>query len=183
MYVRIGRYPEGESKREINVVVHGYDTWNMDHTLALIIVPMLKQLVKTKHGAPWVSPDDVPESLRPNDNEIDAYHFGGLTDDNFFKRWDYVLGEMMYAFESKTADDDALSKYFTYDSDDKIEFEPEGPAQLRLFPDEDGNTEDYEYYSMKPIHSKFDKEGYQKETDRIQNGFRLFGKYYQSLWD
>ena len=182
MYVRIGRYPEGEDEREINVVIHGYDTWNMDNTLAYIVLPMLKQLTKTKHGAPWVDPQDVPEALRPDDNEIDAYHFGGMTDDNFFKRWDYVLGEMIYAFEKEVSGDDWESAYFTRDSTE-IEFEPEGPAQLRLFPDEQGNMEDHEFYSMKPTHSKFDKEGYMKESDRIRNGFRLFGKYYQSLWD
>jgi hypothetical protein len=59
-----------------------------------------------------------------------------------------------------------------------------GPAQLRLFPNEDGETEDYEFYEMvRSAPSRFDKEGYQKYGERIENGFRLFGKYYQSLWD
>jgi hypothetical protein len=31
--------------------------------------------------------------------------------------------------------------------------------------------------------SRFDKEGYNKYRERINNGFRLFGKYYESLWD
>lgn len=29
----------------------------------------------------------------------------------------------------------------------------------------------------------FDKEGWEKWNERKQNGFRLFGKYYQALWD
>jgi hypothetical protein len=29
----------------------------------------------------------------------------------------------------------------------------------------------------------FDKEGYDKVARRIKNGLRLFGKYYQALWD
>jgi hypothetical protein len=29
----------------------------------------------------------------------------------------------------------------------------------------------------------FDVEGYQKHNDRINNGTRLFGKYYRGLWD
>lgn len=182
MYVRIGRYPEGEEEREVEVVIHNYDTWNMDNTLAYIILPMLKQLSKTKHGAPWVSSEDVPENLRPSDMEVDAYHFAGATDDNFFRRWDYVLGEMIFAFESEF--NDWEEKYWTHDPDSKIEFEPEGPAQLRLFPDEEGNTEDYEYYSLKSTGvTSTDWEGRNKEAERIQNGFRLFGKYYQSLWD
>ena len=36
----------------------------MDHTLAMIIVPMLKQLKETKHGAPFVDDEDVPEELK-----------------------------------------------------------------------------------------------------------------------
>lgn len=182
MYARIGRYPDGDEEREINVVIHNYDTWNMDGTLAILVVPMLKQLIKTKHGAPLVDAEDVPPSLRPNENDIDAYNYSGHTDDNFFKRWDYVMGEMLFAFESKI-DDSWESKYFSYDDDFNIEFEPCGQAQLRLFPDEEGNTVDHEYYSMKSTSSNFDKEGYQQEAERIQNGFRLFGKYYQSLWD
>jgi hypothetical protein len=29
----------------------------------------------------------------------------------------------------------------------------------------------------------YDAEGAKKVQDRISNGFRLFGKYYESLWD
>ena len=183
MYVKIGEYPEGDEEREIEVVIDRYDTWNMDDTLAHIILPMLKQLKENKHGAPWVDVDDVPKSLRPSDKEVDEYYFGGMTDPNFFRRWDYVMGEMIFAFESKF--NEWEDKYHTYTPGEiNLEFEPEGPAQLRLFPDEDGNTEDYEYYSLKSSNNRsFDREGYQQEADRIQNGFRLFGKYYQSLWD
>jgi hypothetical protein len=30
---------------------------------------------------------------------------------------------------------------------------------------------------------KVDREGMQAYQDRISNGFRLFGKYYEALWD
>jgi hypothetical protein len=30
---------------------------------------------------------------------------------------------------------------------------------------------------------EWDSEGHTKEGERIQNGFRLFGKYYTALWD
>ena len=36
------------------VKIDRYDTWSMDHTLADIILPMLKQLNTEKHGAPNV---------------------------------------------------------------------------------------------------------------------------------
>jgi len=50
----IGPYPDDDTKRVETILLDPYDTWNMDHTLALIIVPMLKQLKATKHGAPCV---------------------------------------------------------------------------------------------------------------------------------
>ena len=84
--------------RIIYVKIDKYDTWNMDSTLKHIIVPMLKQLKETKHGAPFVDDEDVPEELKstsapPKKDEWDV-------DDNHFKRWDYVMDEMIYAFET-----------------------------------------------------------------------------------
>jgi len=46
-----------------------WDTWSMDHTLAPVILPMLVQLKATKHGAPCVDLEDVPEELRPTNTE------------------------------------------------------------------------------------------------------------------
>ena len=43
------------------VKIDRWDTWSMDHTLAHIILPMLKQLDKEKHGAPYTNDEDVPE--------------------------------------------------------------------------------------------------------------------------
>ena len=141
MYVQIGRYRDDDIPREEHVVIHNYDTWNMDHTLALIILPMLKQLKATTHGAPAVEFKDVPEELHPTEEEVTGlYH--GETDDNYFKRWDYVLDEMIYAFDCKVNKDEI---YMRFDISDK----------------EDMNL----------------------EQERISNGFRLFGKYYESLWD
>ena len=50
---------------KINYVkIDRWDTWNMDHTLAEIVLPMLKQLKATKHGSALVDLEDVPEELR-----------------------------------------------------------------------------------------------------------------------
>ena len=86
------------------VKIDRWDTWSMDHTLAYIILPMLKQLSKTKHGAPYTEDEDVPEYLRshmaqPKENEWD-------TDSLHFMRWDWILAEMIWAFEQEIRDDD-----------------------------------------------------------------------------
>ena len=52
MFVKLG--PPGRKNKAETIVIHDYDTWNIDVTLAHIIVPMLKQLKEKKHGAPFV---------------------------------------------------------------------------------------------------------------------------------
>ena len=45
MKINIGKFPKKSSgKRKINIEIDNYDTWNLDHTLALIIYPALLSL-------------------------------------------------------------------------------------------------------------------------------------------
>lgn len=98
--------------RKINVHIDRYDAWSLDHTLALIICPALKELKRQHHGAPQVDVEDVPEELRPTPEELAAYNDNGATDSKFFKRWDWVLDEMIYAFEQHSQDD-WTEKFYT----------------------------------------------------------------------
>jgi hypothetical protein len=157
---------------QINYVkIDSYDTWNMDSTLADIILPMLKQLQKDKHGAPFVDDGDVPEELKstsapPKENEYD-------TDDNHFKRWDYVLNEMIFAFECKV-DDTWQEKFSSGEIDHKT---------VACKWDENGKATMYQMADG-PNHTyKLDFDGMQEVQKRITNGFRLFGRYYEALWD
>ena len=157
---------------QINYVkIDRYDTWSMDSTLADIILPMLKQLQKDKHGAPFVDDEDVPEELKstsapPKENEYS-------TDDNHFKRWDYVLGEMIFAFECKV-DDTWQEKFSSGEIDHKT---------VACNWDENGKATMYQMVDG-PNHTyKLDMDGMQEVQKRITNGYRLFGKYYEGLWD
>ena len=145
-------------KQKVKIRIDRQDTWSMDHTLAPIILPMLVQLKETKHGAPNVDPKDVPKELRPTTKWKKAYEGDGTTDPKFFERWDWVLDEMIWAFEQKCRDHWEEDYYGPYiESKDKRE----------LF----GRFE------------WIDDEGRQKHQERMSNGFRLFGKYYEALWD
>lgn len=166
---------ESKKKRRVYVKIHKYDTWSMDHTLALIVLPMLKQLKATTHGAPHVDDEDVPEELRstsapPKKNEYD-------TDENHFKRWDWVLDEMIHAFECKV-DDSWQDQYRSGEFD-----------TLWVPVDKDGNEvprKEAKFFQMKdgPNHTyKCDYDALEIHQKRIKNGFRLFGKYYEGLWD
>jgi hypothetical protein len=151
-------------KQKIKVRIDRSDTWSMDDTLAHIILPMLKQLKETKHGAPMVDDDDVPENLRsisapPKENEWD-------TDEHHFKRWDWVLDEMIFAFEAKTFDWE--DQFYSGEVDVRWEKQENGLSKIV---DEPKNT------------FKVDSEGKKKFHNRMTNGFRLFGKYYENLWD
>lgn len=129
--------------RKVRIRIDKYDTWSMDHTLAMIIHPMLIQLKETKHGSPFVDDEDVPEELRSTSAPelTEEQKHCGHTDDNFHKRWEWVLDEMIFAHYCKFND-----------------------------------WED-EYYDRK------DYDGMREVQKRIANGFRLFGKYYEGLWD
>jgi len=130
-------------ERKVKVRIDHYDTWSMDDTLAPIILPMLVQLKETKHGAPFVDMEDVPKELRATKKQIEAYSKNGDVDPKHFERWDWVMDEMIWAFEQKCRDD---------------------------------WMEDYYY-------NKWDQEGAKAHQERMSNGFRLFGKYYENLWD
>jgi len=163
MHVRIGRYQNDDGddsfERDIDIVIHKYDTWNMDHTLALIILPMLKQLKETKHGSPSVDMTDVPQHLRVNDINGKEYWSDGHTDEKFHERWNYVLDEMIWAFE-QIVDENSEEQFYChppYDPNDSLE---ETVRKIDV-----------------------DLEGLNDYHNRIDNGTRLFGKYYRSLWD
>ena len=156
--------------QKINYVkIDKYDTWSMDHTLSLIILPMLKQLKATKHGAPNVDDEDAPEHLRSTaapakENEYDV-------DGNHFMRWDWVMDEMIWAHEQKTIDN-WTEQYYSGVSD-YIHVEEPHEKYGKVYRMAHG-----------PNHTQqIDWDGMKAHQDRINNGMRLFGKYYEGLWD
>jgi hypothetical protein len=96
--------------RKVKVRIDPYDTWSMDNTLALIILPMLKQLRKSTHSSCQVDDADVPEELRSTAVPVVVDH---NIDDNYHKRWEWVLGEMIWAFE-QIVDEDHESQFFDH---------------------------------------------------------------------
>jgi hypothetical protein len=157
------------------VKIDRWDTWSMDSTLSPIILPMLKQLKETKHGAPFTDDDDVPKNLRSTTKLAQAAKKESWdTDGNHFRRWDWILDEMIWAFE-QLCDENHDAKFFTGESD--IIWVPNKEL------DANGKPLTYEMKRGPKDTHKFDKKGWTKHNARIANGTRLFGKYYQALWD
>jgi hypothetical protein len=152
--------------RKVKVSVAYYDTWGMDATLTPIILPLLKQLKATKNGSPLVDDEDVPDGLKSTSAAplTDAQKAMGYEDNNVHARWNWVMGEMIWAFE-QLADDEAESQFHT-------DIDPNKPS------DEPGIE-----FAEAMRRGKFDKDGYMAWQERKSRGLRLFGKYFEALWD
>ena len=154
MKVFIGPYPEGDEERKVEIQIDPWDSWNAEHTLALIIVPLLKQLQKTKHGAPYTDDSDVPEHLRsynakPKENDWD-------TDEFHFQRFDWILDEILWGMQQIAEYKPLESNFFKFSDD----YEIGGKGSCEI-----------------------DSEGLKAYEDRIQNSCRLLGVYLQRMWD
>lgn len=102
----------GHRKRKIFVKIDDYDVWDMDHTLGILIIPMLKLLKERKTGAPHVDDEDVPKRLRSTNapaltpEEANS----GSPDANWFHRWDWVLDEIIWSFEQIVNEETSLDE-------------------------------------------------------------------------
>lgn len=154
----------GKLPRRISIRIDNYDTWNADHTIALITLPLLKQLQATKHGAPHVDDEDVPVYLRstaaaPKENEWD-------TDDFWHKRWDWVMDELIWTFQQLAHCNDGEDEF--YHEEETIVEKDESEKNDFL---------------LRMGRIRIDEDGLRAYHERINNGLRLFGKYYRGLWD
>lgn len=130
-------------KQRISIHIDGWDAWSADHTLSLIIHPVLLQVKKAKVGTPCTDREDAPDDAIYDDNLEEPEYDRPFSE----KRWNYILDEMIFAFE-------------------KIK---DNEWDLEIYDRHRGWT-DEAFAERKAI------------QERINNGLRLFGKYYQSLW-
>lgn len=140
MRVNIGPYPKGQSraKRRIDVRIDPYDTWNLDSTLAHIILPALRQLKKQKDGSPGQLFDCSHHTMEDWDSpEFKAAERKSSREGH--AKWATLLDEMIWSFSQV----------------------------VRWYPNEPRSK---------------DREAFDAYHDRVANGFKLFGQWYQSLW-
>lgn len=93
MRVYLGPY---QTDRVEEIEIHDYDTWNADHTIALIALPIIQKLKESTHGSPFVDNNDVPEDLRA---PIDFDYDSGDIDEKHHERWQWVLSEIIFGLE------------------------------------------------------------------------------------
>lgn len=167
MKVNIGPYGDGtDGHTDVSIVIEDEDMWSMDTTLALIILPMLEKFKLEKVGGPNVDLEDVPADLQPTEAEIEAYKTDGTVDEKFFDRWDYVLDAMIFSF--KNIQEDWEAQFHS------------GNIDMKLVPIP--GSRHFEMKKGPKDTHRFDKDGWIAMNERISFGFRMFGKYYRSLW-
>lgn len=160
---RFCRWVDTFKERKLNIHIDDYDVWSMDHTLAMIIAPMLKELGKNKHGAPFVDDEDVPLELQTISAPAlsEDQKNSGDTDENWLPRWKWVLDEMIWTFEQHMSNWE--EQYYSGESD--ILFED---GVMKKGPKDTFTV---------------DEVGVAAHRERMSNGRRLFAKYYCALWD
>ena len=80
------------------------------------------------------------------------------------QEWDHIMDEMIWAFEQKLRDDWEGDYY---------EYREMGPEESKDHPES--------LFGLKLVWE--DREGQKAHQERMTNGFKLFGKYYENLWD
>lgn len=178
MKVKIGNYPKNSSYRKVNIIIDKYDTWGLDHTLALIIYPALIQLKDTKHGVPhefcMVGGEDYLDQMCfdfYSDTHSESFDLGS-------KEWDNVLDKMIWSFQQLALEDYQEKYYYGKSEYDFVESEDmfKNPVTGKM-------EETFEIVDKNPNSHFFDSVGLRLHEERIQEGLELFGKYYRNLWD
>ena len=86
-------------------------------------------------------------------------------------KWEWVLKEMIFAFENIV--DESWEDKFRHGEPD---------YQFVHVGGEEGSDDEVSQMIQKNPDYWVDFEGHKEYNDRIDNGLRLFGKYYRGLW-
>lgn len=177
MKVDIRKYPK-YAERKVSVEIENFDTWSLDHTLALIILPALIQLKEFKHGIP----SDFATTGGEDWQDQKCFDFYSEANDWAFeervKQWDEVLDKMIWSFQQLVVDDYG-------DQYHHGEMKMDWVKTDKLYPNPiTGKMEaTYQMVDKNPDEHWYDHVGHKLHEDRVQEGLELFGKYYRTLWD
>jgi hypothetical protein len=141
MKVNLGKFRKNASKVDV-VKIESHDTYNLNLSAAMIILPMLIHHRHHYSGIPSEFANfggkdyDDQRSFEFYTADADDYHEQGVA------AWNEILDKMIWSFHEKVIDDDSR------------------------------------YYSGQPKHG-----GRELYHERVQEGYDLFAKYFDNLWD
>ena len=179
MKAKLGKHPKGDSPRRVSIEVDNFDTWSMEHTVALLVLPMLIQLKNTMHGVPGSFVNDEVEDYYAQK----VFDFMQEDKDEVFvqgvKRWNDTLDKMIWSFQQLALDDDYDSKY--HHGKMKTDWVP---SEHKILNPVTGKMErTFEMIDLNPHEHWSDYVGHEMHNARIQEGLELFGKHLRDLWD
>jgi hypothetical protein len=161
-------------KRKVKVKIDDFDTWSMDHTLALIILPMLKNIKAQKNGIPvcFLSKEynDITTSKEYYTEKEDGklHKKSEMLFKKAEKNWDDILDKMIWSFE-QILEENWEEQYWIKKPILDLEKRP--------------GDEDKEVFPVRWLQKgECDWDGLKKHQKRIQEGLNLFGKHYLNLW-
>jgi len=177
MKVKLGKYKK-DSSRNIDIEIEKFDTYSLDHTLALIILPALIQLKATKMGVPAEFGDAGGADYDSQDS-FDFYKEDhNWAFDQKTKRWEEILDKMIWSFQQIVLDDYETKYHHGKAEYDWVKSEEKFTNPLN------GKVEDtFQMVDKNPEEHWYDMNGHIEHEKRIQEGLELFGKYYRHLWD
>lgn len=181
MKVDISDYPSGDADRKINVRIDPFDTWSLDHTLSIVILPALIQLKDTKQGIPS---EFVGEGIGGDLDNNHCFDFIKEDADQVFdkqcEKWEETLNKMIWSFLQLSIADDYDEQYYHGNPDFEWK-ELEGKTYPN--PVTGVNEPLYEMVNRNRTDYWYDRVGHDLHCKRIQEGLDLFSKYFLSLWD
>jgi len=136
------------------IVLDPADSWSADYSLAKIIVPLVQQLKSNQHGYGQVSDEDVPEELRTDNSDYSEAKYNWMIDEIIWSMDQIARNEP----DSPELPDDICSVF-----DDSYIEERNTPEYKKLIKEWSAEVTRYE--------------------SRLDNGCKLFGLYFRSLWD
>lgn len=179
MKVKIGKYLKSDIGQRFDINIDYHDTYSLDYTLALIILPALLQLKATKQGVPSEFVNDVGGEDYSDQDSFDFYketHKDSF--DEKCKEWDKVLDKMIWSFQQIALEDYDNKYHHGKNEYDFVKSDKQFPNPVT------GKMEHtFQMVDKNPNQHWYDHVGHQLHEERIQEGLELFGKYYRHLWD
>lgn len=178
MKVNIRNFNKGPTERKIDVQIDRWDTYSADHTLALIILPILLQFKQSKMGVPNEFTVAVGHDMDPN------YCFDFIKEDENrvfdenCQKWDDTLDRIIWSLQ-QIVDDNYSDKYHH----GKLDLGWQKTEKLHMNPATGKMEHMFEMIDKNPGGHWYDHVGHTLHEERIQEGLDLLGKYFRNLWD
>lgn len=173
--MKVCNWYHNKKKRKVKIHIDDYDHWNAHNTASMILLPLFKKLKQHKHGSGFIADEDVPAWIRSDSPKAwtaisESDRQNGYSDNFLHERYNWVLNEILWALEQDQPECDWEDKYW------KIQ----PVMDLSKHPEDEGKASVPLRWK---VEGECDWEGRKAHQKRIDNGFRLMGKYWETFWD